>query len=693
MKRDVLFSLLILAFGLSFSTAYAQGVYLDPPDFDVNAPGTRLYVDISSPECDCDVLSDVGAENPLYLWTWQPAENRPMLSGSIDVANGQWNNSNDNLLMQQDPDNPNLWYYDFLGASIVDWYGVSQEEAEAAGLAFLVKEKNGTGNPEPKSPDLFLPLVVQQSSPGGAGFDLELELFATGFTRPCDIVHSGLEDDERMFVVEQNGFIRILNEDGSIESTPFLNIQSTVNSNGNEQGLLGLAFSPDYAEDGYFYVNYTNQSSTVVARYEVSSDDPNVADAGSGEVLLSFIQDFGNHNGGQIEFGPDGYLYIASGDGGSGGDPNNRAQDLQSMLGKMLRIDVSTVPYSIPPDNPFVGDENALDEIWSYGLRNPWKCAFDEFTGDFYMADVGQSTREEVNYEPVGFEGGANYGWRCYEGTFTFNMSDDCPNIDHREPIMDYAWGNQGNGFRCSITGGRVYRGSEYGNLHGKYFAVDYCSGEYWVLWQEDGEWQEFLSSNTLTSNIVAFGANKDLELFAVRGGSNGQIYRVKENCSLLSTELTFSDNTLLASLDNGVEYQWYLNGELLTSTDTPELEVSEDGDYQVLVITSNECQIASDVLEVIVLSSSSFNAKQGLRIFPNPAHSELRIQVEGRFQGAQQVRLSIFTLEGRLVGQEILAEHSGNDWTVPVASLPQGFYLLHLESGDERINASFVKK
>ena len=353
-------------------------------------------------------------------------------------------------------------------------------------------------------------------------YDINLELLAGGYNQPTDIVSSG---DERLFVVEKSGKVKILYTDGVQLQTPFLDISTNVTS-GNERGLLGLAFPPDYETVGNFYVNYTftrNDSLfTRISRFGISPDDPDVALENTEESLLEFYQPFANHNGGQLEFGPDGYLYIASGDGGSGGDPNNNGQSKMTLLGKLLRIDVSTTPYSIPSDNPFVNDESGRDEIWAYGLRNPWKFAFDAETDDLYIADVGQGAMEEVNFQPAGAAGGANYGWRCYEGTQPY-QSPPCPDsVVVTDPVFEYTHSDG-----CSVTGGRVYRGSAFPNIQGKYILTDFCSGNYWLLWQDNGVWQSF-EGGFLSGQIVAFGEDMWGEMYAVNT-SNGNIYRVQD--------------------------------------------------------------------------------------------------------------------------------------------------------------------
>ena len=258
-----------------------------------------------------------------------------------------------------------------------------------------------------------------------SGTTIQLQQVVSGLNLPVTVENAG-DGSGRIFIVQQTGQIRILSG-GTLLPTPFLNISALVSCCG-EQGLLGLAFHPDYANNGFFYVNYTNVAGdTVVARYEVSATDPNVADPNSAQTVLTQDQPFSNHNGGQLAFGPDGYLYIALGDGGSGGDPQDNGQNLNTWLGKLLRVDVNgddfpgdpNRNYAVPPDNPFVGIAG-LDEIWAYGLRNPWRCTFDRVTGDLFIADVGQNAWEEINFQPASSGGGENYGWDVLEGAHCF---------------------------------------------------------------------------------------------------------------------------------------------------------------------------------------------------------------------------------------------------------------------------------
>ena len=339
--------------------------------------------------------------------------------------------------------------------------------------------------------------------------------------------------DPRLFVVEQDGLIRILSA-GALLPSPFLDASGLTDDSG-EQGLLGLAFPPDYATSGLFYVNYTDLSGdTVIARYRVSGN-PNVADAGSAEVLLTIPQTDVNHNGGHLAFGPDGYLYIGMGDGGGAGDPFNAAQSDDTLLGKMLRIDVSGgwgSGYSIPPTNPHVGPGDPLDEIWAKGLRNPYRWSFDRTTGDLYIGDVGQARREEIDFEPAADPGGRNYGWRLMEGSLCFNPAVGCPTAQLVLPLYEYGHASG----RCSVTGGYVYRGGII-SAQGRYFFADFCTGEIWSFRRHPVQGAVDLINHTIQlrpptgsiNSVSGFGEDGFGELYIVdRGGAaNGEVFRV----------------------------------------------------------------------------------------------------------------------------------------------------------------------
>lgn len=325
--------------------------------------------------------------------------------------------------------------------------------------------------------------------------------------RPLDLQADG---SGRLFVIEKVGRIRIIENDQLLE-TAFLDITDRVGSSGNEQGLLGLAFHPRYQENGRFFVNYTDTSGdTVIARFQVTSD-PNLADPNSENPLISFDQPFPNHNGGAMVFGPDGFLYIGSGDGGAAGDPFSNAQNTGVMLGKILRVDVdSAEPYAVPSDNPFG------NEVWAYGLRNPWRISFDRATGDLYIGDVGQGEWEEIDFLPAGSPGGANFGWDHREGAHDYEGGGPEGMID---PVAEYSHPEGG----CSVTGGYVYRGS-LPEWNGIYLYGDYCTGMIWGLIQIDGGWQMQLLFD-VDVTITSFGQDQNGEVYLV--SDSGGIYRL----------------------------------------------------------------------------------------------------------------------------------------------------------------------
>ncbi|MCW5767479.1 MAG: PQQ-dependent sugar dehydrogenase [Phycisphaeraceae bacterium] len=382
---------------------------------------------------------------------------------------------------------------------------------------------------------------------------LTTERIAAGLSNPLFVTHAP-GDDTRIFIVEQRsgstGRIRIYNLlTNTLVTTPFLSISGV--STASEQGLLGLAFHPNYLTNGYFWVNYTNSSgTTVVARYQATGDPAtsSFANLASAQVVLTIAQPFSNHNGGWIAFGPDGYLYIATGDGGSGGDPGNRAQDTTNqLLGKMLRIDVdgpdnipgnadddgfpadATKLYTIPSDNPFVGTEND-DEIWAYGLRNHWRNSFDRETGDLWIADVGQNNWEEINIQPTTSTGGENYGWRCYEGNNAFNTTGCASASTMKFPI--HVYNHSTDGFSCSVTGGYVYRGPIC-DLRGTYFFADYCSNRIKSFRYNGVSVTEFTDrtvqldppGTVAINSITSFGEDNQGNLYIVDGG--GEVFRL----------------------------------------------------------------------------------------------------------------------------------------------------------------------
>lgn len=347
----------------------------------------------------------------------------------------------------------------------------------------------------------------------------------TGLSQPVSITHAG-DGSGRIFVVEQTGRIRII-RNGVVSATPFLNIASRI-SMGGERGLLGLAFPPGFPTKQHFYVNYTNSSGDIViARYRVSAGDGDVADFNSEQIVLVVSHPtFANHNGGQLAFSSrDGFLYVGTGDGGSGGDPDNRAQNGNDLLGKILRLDVETgspATYTVPASNPFVGTPGFRSEIWALGLRNPWRFSFDRQTNDLFVADVGQGNFEEVNFQPATSAGGENYGWRIMEGLHCFNPTN-CNSTGLTLPVTEYT-----HSFGCSVTGGYVYRGTTYPRMQGLYFYGDFCSGRIWALQQVSGSWQATELLDT-TLGISTFGEDEQGNLY-VANYNNGTIFSVIDN-------------------------------------------------------------------------------------------------------------------------------------------------------------------
>jgi len=358
--------------------------------------------------------------------------------------------------------------------------------------------------------------------PGGTGpVALNVQKMPGSYARPTFVTNAG-DGSGRLFVLEKPGRIRII-RDGAAVSAPFLDISSLVRSTGNEQGLLGLAFHPDFERNGRFFVAYTAlDAANTVAEYRVTGTaGSDRADGTSGRVLLAVPDQYANHNGGMLAFGPDGYLYISMGDGGSGGDPDGNGQKLNSLLGKLLRIDVDGgEPYAIPADNPFRADGQRR-EIWAYGLRNPWRFSFDREAGDAWIADVGQNKYEEIDFQPANSKGGENYGWNTMEGSQCYKPATGCDQSGMVKPVFEY---DHGDG--CSVTGGYVYRGTAIPALAGRYVFTDYCSATLWITTRgPDGAFST-VESGALPDGVSAFGEDEAGELYITVDGE-GAVYRL----------------------------------------------------------------------------------------------------------------------------------------------------------------------
>ncbi len=359
--------------------------------------------------------------------------------------------------------------------------------------------------------------------PIGAG-DIHLQQLADGFDNPVDVAAAPGQTD-RLYVVEQPGRIMVVGMDGTVRSQPFLDIRQLVEF-GGERGLLSVVFHPDYARNGYFYVNYTGAGGTVtIARYHVSQNDPYRADPSSAAIILTVPHPVSNHNGGLLLFGRDGYLYISIGDGGAGNSANGQRKS--TLLGKLLRIDVNHTSagkqYAIPSDNPFVNEAGTRPEIWAYGLRNPWRYSFDRENGDLYIGDVGQNEFEELNYQPAASKGGQNYGWAIYEGNSCYAGGDACSTKGLTAPVYVYKH-EAGN---CVITGGYVYRGQRYPNLRGTYLFADYCSGKMWAFPAGEAQSGHVNAQQVLDTQmpLSSFGEDNAGELYVV--SLNGSLSRI----------------------------------------------------------------------------------------------------------------------------------------------------------------------
>jgi len=456
---------------------------------------------------------------------------------------------------------------------------------------------------------------------------IALNDFSSGFSNPVGIEHAG---DGRLFVVEQTGRIRIVDENGNHKSH-FLNLSNRILTTGFEQGLLGLAFDPDYAENGYFYVHYTNlEGNSQFSRFSVNPHNPNKALPSSEVMFLEDDDPFANHNSGQMKFGPDGYLYLAIGDGGSGGDPFNNAQNISTILGKLMRIDPNDDgSYSIPEDNPYAGVEDAREEIWATGLRNPWRFTFDSETGDLWIADVGQNSWEEINFAPASSAGGENYGWSCQEGLHFFKDTCDANETPFTDPVAEYAHNND-PGLPCSgsITGGYVYRGDLYPDMYGKYFYTDFCTGFLYTTYWDGDSWVTAELDQLSPFAYSTFGEDINGELY-IADKTSGTIYRF---------------------------------------------------------IDAGPAPFAIHPIETAPMTSVGHE----IAVSPNPNDGTFSINFEGKADANYHVDILDFT--GRIVWSESRNALKGNnDWEFDNLRLNTGYYLLRMQTPEGITVTNFI--
>ncbi|HVF67662.1 MAG TPA: PQQ-dependent sugar dehydrogenase [Pyrinomonadaceae bacterium] len=464
-----------------------------------------------------------------------------------------------------------------------------------------------------------------------------------GFSSPVGITNAG-DGSNRIFVVEQGGRIRIV-KSGAPLPTPFLDISTRISS-GGERGLLGLAFAPDYARRGYFYVNYTNPAgNTVISRFRRSANNADLADPASEQIVLTIAQPFANHNGGQLAFGRDGFLYVGMGDGGDGGDPGNRAQNPLDLLGKILRIDVETgrpYTYTPPASNPFFGRAGFRPEIWALGVRNPWRFSFDRLTADLYIADVGQGLWEEINFQPASSTGGENYGWRIMEGTHCFNPNP-CSTAGLTPPVVEYDH-SAGN---CSVTGGYVYRAAAFPRMRGLYYYADFCSGRIWALRNVNSAWTSTLLLDA-AFQISAFGEDEAGNLY-VLGYNTGQLFLLQDNGPALPPAPTPSPATVRfqkAGFNSGEEAGSNVVTVVRDGDTAPELFV----DYATSDGTASE-------------RTDYTTARGTLRFAPGETQKLFQVLITNdlKAEGAEQFNLTLSNLRG----QGVLGSPSAATFTI----------------------------
>lgn len=513
--------------------------------------------------------------------------------------------------------------------------------------------------------------------------EIELVPWAQGLGVGLDITHCG---DERLFVARQYGAIFIITDSGQVAQTEFLEISARVLFNG-ERGLLGLAFDPDYATNGHFYVNYitgTGNGITRISRFTVSAD-PNVADPNSEVVLISLPQPNPIHQAGGLAFGPDGYLYCSLGDGGGANDPNNEGQDPTSLFGTILRIKPEADgSYSIPPDNPFATAQgDTLPEIWAYGLRNPYRFGIDPANGDLWIGDVGQELWEELNHWPGGLNTAPNFGWRCYEADSLF-MPGECPDSTLLEfPVATHAHSLLG-GPSCAIVGGEVYRGTRYPALVGRHLYTDFCSGELRSIRPDGlGGWQDELLLSTGMLGLSSIGTDSAGELY-LTNVIDGFVHQIRDRCPMPDPVITFGDSGLVST--PGSSYQWYINGEPITDATGLTLVPLVNGIYRVEVEFENGC-IRTSAPYFHLSTRVTAATEAPFTLHPQPADELLEINFTAPVPAT--VQLVLRDISGRLVHREGV-EPGADRVTMSVVHVKSGIYLLQLSGpgvqGSQRV-------
>jgi len=520
----------------------------------------------------------------------------------------------------------------------------------------------------------------------------------SSLVNPVDIVNAN-DGSHRIFIVQKGGLIKVfdrfLNYKGDFLSVAGL-------STTGEQGLLSMAFHPNYKTNGFFFLYYTNAIGSIeIARYKVS-DNPDVADPATKSIIITIPHPGqSNHNGGKLNFGTDGYLYFATGDGGGGGDRPNNAQNGGSLLGKMIRIDINdaTTPlnYSIPPDNPFVNDAAIADEIWALGLRNPWRWSFDRHTQDMWIADVGQNAREEINFRKAADTKGINYGWRCYEGLIPYDTTG-CESMgNYIAPIFDYRHNYTTGGF--SVSGGFVYRGAEYPALNGYYIFADYVSGNQWMIADSSHTWVAKKQTGIFPANISSFGEGEDGTLYA-SSLSGGIVYKIEATTGVQATILEF----------NGVERYGFAQLSWVTAEQNIaryEIESSQDsinflseGIVAAKNLRSgNNYRFADNIRGnhkkfyrlLIVSNNGQWNYSKTIAVTNNfnlsnfIIPSVIKNNMANVFISDGYDNLLLFGVNGALVWIKNIRGFKGR-MDIPVSNLPRGMYLVKISNNKSYI-------
>ena len=502
---------------------------------------------------------------------------------------------------------------------------------------------------------------------------IQLVPWAEGFFDPTDIAHAG---DTRLFIAQQNGRVLVVADSNTVSPTPFLDITAKVIFNA-EQGLLGIAFDPDYATNGLFYVHYVADDSlghrSVVARYSVSSTDPDQADPASEVVIYTWPQWSDQHKGGDLAFAPDGTLFITFGDGSTGGDPLNASQDLSNPLGDIIRIrpEIDST-YSIPADNPFAhASGDTLPEIWASGLRNPFRIAVDPVGNSLWIGDVGQGSSEEVDRWPLDDNSGPNYGWRCREGFVDFNFTLCDSDAVYAPPVTIQANILNGGSW-CALMGGRVYRGTQYPRLAGRYLFTDYCSGQFRSLRPGPlGSWHEDVVLQSGPLGLVCIDEGADGELYAL-SNFGGKLYRVKDACPMPMPTITVLGDSLICSAALG--YAWSVDSAPIPGADEQVLYPAVAGSYSVLADLGPGCILTSDTVLFQSVSIGEGKAASNFTVYPDPAHGTFNVSWDTRF--GSTLTMDLFDAVGRPMMRRSL---SAGRAALDVPGLSEGLYIVRL--------------